>query len=136
VDTGKRLIYESGVIKKRRMWLERSIGECEEEMLKWVYEEIGTRKKMVKLGKLILGCKKEIEILQSLGKRIELKKRGQGEIELLIYGKKETATILLSDLKGKGSLVLVKSVNETITSKKPFKIKSLLKTIIEYKWCA
>ena len=105
-------------------------------MLKWVYEEIGTRKKMVKLGKLILGCKKEIEILQSLGKRIELKKRGQGEIELLIYGKKETATILLSDLKGKGSLVLEKSVNETITSKRPLKIKSLLKTIIEYKWCA
>jgi len=105
-------------------------------MLKWVYEEIGTRKKMVKLGKLILGCKKKIEILQSLGKRIELKKRGQGEIEFIIYGKKETATILLSDLKGKGSLVLQKSENEIITSKRPFKIKSILKTIIENKWCA
>ena len=106
------------------------------ELLKWVYEEIGTKKKMVKLGKIILGCKKEIEILQGLGKRIELKKRGQGEIEFLIYGKKETATILLSNLNGKGSLVLEKGNNETITSKRPFKIKSLLRTIIEYKWCA
>lgn len=106
------------------------------ELLKWVYEEIGTRKKMIKLGKLILGCKKEIEILQSLGKRIELKKRDGGGIEFLIYGEKEVATISLSDLKGKGSLVLEKSNNETIISRRPFKIKSLLKTIIEYKWCA
>ena len=105
-------------------------------MLVWVYKEIRTRKKIIKLGKIILGCKKEIETLQGLGKRIELKKRGKGEVEFLIYGKKETATILLSDLSGKGNLVLEKSKNETITSRKPLKIKSILKTIIENKWCA
>jgi hypothetical protein len=96
VNTGFVIYEGTGEINDDNAWDE----SCTRNQFVWVpvpdpsrvYEEIGTRKKIVKLGKIILGCKKEIEILQSLEKKIELKKRGQGEIEFIIHGKKERSS--------------------------------------------
>jgi hypothetical protein len=106
MDTGRRLIYEYGVIKKRRMWLERLIGECEEEI-----------EKLRGLGYIIK--------LETRYKYFDLKVLyeidGTGGGRIRIKNKSREGTLLYKRREGGDTILLINPTN----------IKALLNCIIE-----
>ena len=105
MDTGRRLIYESGVIKKRRIWLEKLIGECEEE----------------------------IEKLRDLGNIIKLE-AGDKYFNLRVLYRIDgigCGRIRIENKRGEGTLSYKRREGDMVISIRPNKIKTLLSCIIE-----
>ena len=106
MDTGKRLIYESGVMKKRRIWLEKLIKSCEEEI-----------KTLRDYGNMMrLEVRKDCFKLKVL---YNVDGRGNGEV-------------IIEDKKGNGTLSYAKRNGcASIMSIRADKVKTLLTRIIE-----
>lgn len=105
MDTaGRKLIYKGGVIKKKRLWLEKLIGECEEEI-----------KKLRDLGNII---KLETEDKYFNLRLYKIDGIGRGRIRI-------------ENKSGEGTLSYKKRGGDMILSIKPIKIKTLLNCIIE-----
>ena len=106
MNTGRMWMYKNGVIKKRRVWLEKLIGECEEEIEKLeglgYYIGLETRNKYFDLKVLY---------------RID----GNGCGRIRIKNKSREGTLLYKRREGGDTILLIRPTN----------IKSLLNCIIE-----